>query len=196
MTAKLNLKIIQGSTFSQVLQWETSEKVYVPITTITKQAPVSITAPQHNIPNNWRARITNVTGMKEIDSSNTGEYYKVTVVDADTITINSINSIGYQNYTSGGILEYNKPADLQGMTARMQIRAKIDSDVVILELSTANGGIVINNQQKTISINIQQEQTQLLNFAQAVYDLEVTSSGGITTQFIQGSISLVKEVTR
>jgi hypothetical protein len=42
MTAptKANLKIYQGSTFREVFRWESYTKVYVPITGISKTAPV------------------------------------------------------------------------------------------------------------------------------------------------------------
>ena len=192
--AKLNFKVYQGSTFAEVLRWESSEKVYVPITDITKSAPIVVSALAHNIPAEWRVKFTNIVGMVELNSTDT--YHQVSKVTTDTLTINSINSLGYKAYTSGGVVEYNKPIDLTGFTARMQIRAKIDSTDTILELTTENSGIVLNNTLKSITINIPASTTAGLIFNSAVYSLEMVSSGGQVTPFIGGTLTLVKEVTR
>ena len=192
---KLNLKIYQGSTFIQTLRWESSTKVYVPITSITKSAPVIITAANHNIPLGWRARVTNVQGMKEINCSE-DEYYTVTNTTADTVTINSINSVGYTAYTSGGILEYNQPVSLVGYTARMHVREKLDSSTILLQLTTDNNRIVIDNALKTVTLKISATDTAALAFNQAVYNLELINSEGLVTSLTTGSIQLVKEVTR
>lgn len=189
---KLNLKIYQGSTFKQVLRWESSTKVYVPITAITKSAPVVITAEAHGIPLGWRARVTNAAGMKEINSI---DYQTVTSKTANTVTFNQINSLAYSAYTSGGVLEYNKPAYLDGYIARMQVREKLTSDEVILEATTENGGIVMDTEDCTITIYLTDEDTAALNFTQAVYSLELVKNGE-TTPFLVGSVTLQREVTR
>lgn len=193
--AKLNFKVYQGSTFEEVLRWESSTKVYVPITGITKAAPVVITAPAHGIPVGWRARVTNVAGMKEINCSEE-EYYTVTANTTDTVTINSINAVGYTAYTSGGILEYNQPVDLTGYTARMHIREKLDSTSIVLQLTTENSRILIDNTLKTITLKISATDTAALGFTQAVYNLELVSSSGVVTSLITGNLQLIKEVTR
>lgn len=192
---KLNFKLYQGSTFQEVLRWETSTKAYKTISSITKAAPVVITAVAHGIPVGWRARVTNVLGMKEINSSE-GEYYTVTDTTTDTITINSINALGYSTYTSGGVVEYNQPTDLSGFTARMQVREKITSTDVLLELTTENGGIIIDNTAKTITLLSTATATAAFSFISGVYSLEMVSPTGIVTPFITGSIQVIQEVTR
>jgi hypothetical protein len=194
MTAKMNLKIYQGSTFQQTLRWESSERVYMPITAITKTAPVTITVPAHNIPQSWRVKFTDIVGTKELNSSTV--YHQCTVLDQDTISINAINALGYTAYVSGGVVEYNKPVDLTGMTARMQIRARVDSTTVLHELTTENGGIVLDNTAKTIKLIIPATITASLAFIQAVYNLEVIDAQNIVTNFASGSVGAVKEVTR
>lgn len=192
--AKINFKLYQGSTFSEVLRWESSEKVYVYISNITNSAPVVITASAHNVPVDWRVKFSNILGMTELNSTDT--YYQATAVTDDTITINSINSIGYKPYLGNGIVEYNKPIDLTGYTARMQIRAKLDDPVVIQELTTQNGLILLDNTKKTITLQIPAATTQDYTFSTAVYGLELISSEGFVIQLITGSITLVKEVIR
>lgn len=190
---KLNLKVYQGGTFKQVLRWESSTKTYVPITQIAKSAPVTITAPSHGIPLGWRARVTNAGGMKEINSL---DYNIVTAVTADTIVFNQVNSLAFTAYTSGGVLEYNTPVDLTAYTARMQLREKLSSDTVIYELTTENGGIVFDNDLKTITLNVSDEVTAGFNFAQAVYGLEFIYYNQDVIPFATGSIALQREVTR
>lgn len=192
--AKLNFKIYQGATFNEVLRWESSVKVYKPITSIPKGAPLVVTAPTHGVPVEWRVKFTNILGMADLNSTDT--YHQVSSVTTDTLTINSINNLGYKDYTSGGVVEYNLPVDMAGYTARMQIREKITDTAVILELTTENSGIIINNTTKSITINISAIATAALTFNTAVYSLEMVSSGGQVTPFIGGSLTLVKEVTR
>jgi hypothetical protein len=191
---KLNLKIYQGSTFKQVLRWESSTKVYVPIINISKSAPVVITAPEHQIPLGWRARVTGAGGMKELNAL---DYQIATETTADTVTFNQVNSLGYAAYTSGGILEYNKPVQLNNLTARMQIREKVNSPTIIHELTTQNSGIVFNDTYKTITLTISDAATTAFNFTSAVYLLEFINNGsGEVYPFAKGSVSLEREVTR
>jgi hypothetical protein len=189
---KLNLKIYQGSTFRQVLRWESSTKVYVPITNITKSAPVVITAANHAAPLGWRVKVVGAGGMKEINQL---DYQIVTDKTTDTVTLNQINSLGFTTYTSGGVLEYNQPVQLTGYTARMQIREKVGSDTVLHSLTTENGGILLDTTLQTITLLIPDETTATFTFKAAVYDLEMLKSGEVS-QLATGNISLSKEVTR
>jgi hypothetical protein len=192
--AKINFKLYQGSTFNEVLRWESSLKTYATITGISKSAPLVVTAPAHGVPVEWRVKFTNILGMTDLNSTDT--YYQATSVTSDTITINDINSLGFKTYTGGGVIEYNTPISLTGFTARMQIRSKIDSATVILELTTENSFINISNITKTITLTIPSTTTSGFTFSTAVYSLELISSGGQVTPFCDGTITLVKEVTR
>ena len=194
MTAptRLNLKIYQGSTFRQILRWESATKVYVPVTNITLAAPMVVTAAAHGAPQGWRVKLTNVGGMKE---ANNLDYFIASDVSSNTITVNSINSVGFSAYTSGGILEYNAPVDLTGVTARMQIRPKTDSTEVLHTLTTENAGIILDNTLKTITLEIDEAITAAFSFKSAVYDLEVLKNNDVIP-FLTGTILLTKEVTR
>lgn len=193
--AKINYKMYQGSTFSEVLRWESSTKKYVDITAISKTAPVIITTESHTIPNNWRVKITNVLGMKEINDSE--NYHVVTVLSPTSLELNAVNALAYTSYTSGGVVEYNEPVDLSVYTARMQIREKLDSPTVIYELTTENDGIVLNSVDSTINLSIPANITETFTFKKAVYSIELinTNNSSVTT-FVQGSITLYNEVTR
>jgi hypothetical protein len=191
--SKLNLKVYQGSTFREILRWESSAKVYAPIVNISKTAPMVVTATAHGAPQNWRVKISGALGMKE---ANTTDYIITTAVTADTITFNEVNALAYSTYTGSGVLEYNQPVNLSGFTARMQVRSKLEDTAVITELTTTNGGIVLDNTLKTITLYISATDTAALSFTTAVYSLELVSSGGEVTQLVNGNFSLVKEVTR
>ena len=131
--------------------------------------------------------------MKEINSSDT--YRKATLLSANTIELNEINAAGYTAYSSGGIIEYNLPVDLTGYTARMQIRAKLEDTTVLLELTTENGRISINNTTKTISLTISATDTAAITWLTGVYSLELVN-GGVVSTLIAGNVSVKKEVTR
>ncbi len=191
--SKIAFKLYQGSTFSEILRWESSKKVYKTITGISNAAPCIITSTGHGLPNGWRVKVTNVLGMTEIN--NTEEYYLGTYVDANTVELNAVNSVGYKTYTSGGVLEYNQPVDLTGYTARMQIRLKVDDTEIIHELTTENGGITINTSTYTLTLTIPAATTTLFTFTTAVYSLELVS-GSVVTPFVNGTITMYKEVTR
>lgn len=195
--AKINFKVYQGSTFEQVLRWESETKVYVPITAITKSAPVQITVADATKlpPLGWRVRVTNAGGMKEINMAD-GTYQLATNLEGSTVELNQINSLAYTTYTSGGVLEYNTPVSLAGYTARMQVRKKLQDEAALLTLTTENGGIALDNTLKTIAIRMTPAQTALLDFTQAIYDLELISASGSVYRFAEGSLQLKAEVTR
>lgn len=192
LPTKLNLKIYQGSTFQQTIRWESPSLSYKTITGITKAAPCVITSALHGIPAGWRFKVRNVAGMKEI---NTDDYLTASDTDTNTITVSGLNTLGYTAYTSGGVLEFNTPEDLSGCSARMQIRAKLTSDVIIDELTSQNNEIIIDNIAKTIVINIDAVTTAAYTFSTAVYSLEIVK-GLVVTPLVFGSITLNKEITR
>lgn len=189
---KINLKIYQGSTFRETVRWESSTKVYVPITNITKSAPMVVTAVNPTIPSGWRVKIAGVGGMKEVNSDN---WLIASEVGGNSVTFNSINALNYTTYTSGGVLEYNQPMDLSGYTARMQIREKLTSTTALEDLTTSNGKILLNNTNKTISLILGATTTEAYTWKSGVYSLEMEKDG-VVTPLIYGNVSLEREVTR
>jgi len=195
--AKLSYKIYQGSTFTETLRWESETKAYMPISGITQAAPCVITTTStHTVPLNWRVRVTGVNGMKDINTISDDAYYLVTGKSTNTVTLNQVNSAAYAAYTSGGILSWNTPVPLTGYTAQMQIRETLESTTVIAELTTSNGRIIIDPINYTISMNLPASLTRTFEFDSAVYSMELTDNQSLVYQFLNGSISLVKEVTR
>jgi hypothetical protein len=83
-------------------------------------------------------------------------------------------------------------------TAKMQIRSKPESKAVILELSTTNGRIILNESTGSIRLFISAADTASLSVCdKAVYDLELYDSGSsTTTRILQGEVIISPEVTR
>lgn len=199
--ATQDFTILKGKTFSRVLRWESKPFVYVPVTAITKAAPAVVTATGHGMPDGWRCAVVSALGMTEINAENfppkSSEFRKGTVLSANTIELNDVNSLEYTAYTSGGSLMYYTPVDMASYTARMQVR---ESDTAVgdplLSLTTVNGGITIDNTAKTITLLVSATDTAALTFTTGVYDLEMISAGGVVTQLLKGSVSVQEEVTR
>jgi hypothetical protein len=94
------------------------------------------------------------------------------------------------------------PVNLTGYTAKLQIRSSHKSKVVILELSTSNGGITLgtSGNYTTGAINLAigastTAQLSVCDDAKPVYDLEMTN-GGIVTRILQGNVIIAPNVTR
>lgn len=94
--------------------------------------------------------------------------------------------------------------NLTGFTARMQVRASYDSDAKLLDLTTENSGIVLGGAAGTISVLASAAQMaafvvpalsvkppRLVCF----YDLELVL-GSVVERLLQGSFTVVREVTR
>lgn len=84
------------------------------ITGITVANPAVVTAPSHGFMTGQEIAITGVVGMtqggnKLNSTTAAGNYYTVNVIDLNTFTLTSvlsglvINTIGWTNYTSGGV---------------------------------------------------------------------------------------------
>lgn len=88
------------------------------------------------------------------------------------------------------------PIDLTACTAKMQIRATVDSSPVICELSTVNGRLILTAAEGKIELVVPNSITKALKPITAVYDLEVTFTNGDVVRLIEGSVVVKAEVTR
>ena len=84
-----------------------------------------------------------------------------------------------------------------GCSARMQVRSDVDSPVVLIELTTENGGIVLGSEPGTIDLYISAVQTAAIGWDGGVFDLEIQYAGGPddVDRLIAGSVSVSREVT-
>lgn len=189
-----DLVIPQGSTTTQVLRWEAPPFVYKAITAVPQLAPVRLTVPMHGVPDGWRVAVQSVLGMIQINAKNDpparSDYVQATTVDANTVELNVINASGFSAYASGGVLRYATPVDLTGFTAVMVIKDRVGGTVLTTLTSTPAAGIVLDNTKKTISITFTPAMVAGYTWKNGVYSLELTSSGGVATELLRGSITI------
>lgn len=88
-----------------------------------------------------------------------------------------------------------EPVDLTTYTARMQVREKYTSKIFVANLTTENGGIVLNGSEGTISLYIADENTSEIPPKEYVYDLELVASGEVY-RLLEGKFIVTPEVTR
>jgi hypothetical protein len=181
--AKLTIR--QGATFNSVIRVETDQLSYKAITGITQTAPVVITVVGHGLSTGWRAAVVSALGMRQINADNSAplqdsDYRAVTVLGADSISINEINASGFNLYLSGGYLQFKIPHDLASCTAVMTIGDNNPSTAPLL-LTTENGGLTIDATAHTITCFISDANTALISWDRGEYQLKLIDSAGIVT---------------
>jgi len=89
------------------------------------------------------------------------------------------------------------PIDINGYSARMQVRRTIESTSYLVYLTTENGGLIINptDADNQIVISMADEVTASISVS-GVYDLEIESPEGVVSRILQGVFTLSPEVTR
>lgn len=92
--------------------------------------------------------------------------------------------------------EAGQPIDLTGYAARLQVRERHDSQAVLLELTTENGGITIDGPAGTLTLHLSAAASAALTWERGVYDLEIVSPSGVVTRLLEGSALTRPEVTR
>lgn len=187
--AKLDLHIVQGATLRDTLRLMQPRYEYRPITALGG-SPLRLTV-DHGLPGNWLAWVQGVNGMQGINRSQREKPHRVKVVDESTIEINALSAFGLN--PSGGQLIYKPPVDLTGATARMQIRAGLGG-ALLLELNTENGGLAITG-PGTLTRTLSATETAALTWTDGVYDLEVEYSDGTVQRYLQGAVTVSREVT-
>lgn len=86
-------------------------------------------------------------------------------------------------------------ADLTGYTVRSAIKASYNAVDNLVYMSTANQMISIDYSSSTISIVIPEKITRRIPGGTGVYDIELISSTGQTTQIIKGTMTFNAQVT-
>lgn len=199
MPTPLDLAIRQGSTFTQVLRWETEPFLTAAISAIEPIASVRIqTQAPHGIPNGWRVAVVG-SGVSQLDAKKNPpvdkDMRRATVIDADTIEFNGLSAVDFDAYDSGGFLIWYTPQDLDGYIARMKVKDKPGGEEY-LELTTENGAIALDNVGKEIKLTLTPAVTELItSWKKAVYDLELESPTGIVTALFEGAITVSPEIT-
>jgi hypothetical protein len=85
--------------------------------------------------------------------------------------------------------------NVTGYSANMIVRNSPTSATAIVTLSTANGRIVSGSTNGEFVLSLSAAQTTALAAGQYVYDLEVTSPGGVVTRLLEGGFIVYEGVT-
>jgi hypothetical protein len=104
-----------------------------------------------------------------------------------------------QGATFSQVITYKEAGvavNLTGYTARMQVRATLESATALIELTTANGRIALGGAAGTITLTISATDSAALTAGRGVYDLELVSGSGIVTRLLQGVATISRNVTR
>ena len=86
--------------------------------------------------------------------------------------------------------------DLSGYTAAMHIRSVIDSTDILVELTTTNGGVILNASPGQVKIRILATVTKDFTWNDAVYDFFLTSPSSKVDKLFAGGVKAANAVTR
>jgi hypothetical protein len=81
-------------------------------------------------------------------------------------------------------------------SGRMQIRESTESSSYVIELTTGNGRLSLDQSDPNITLTLSNTETASLDFDHAVFDLEIVASGGEVTKILRGNVKLIREVTK
>ena len=85
--------------------------------------------------------------------------------------------LGFSCDEAGGLVEFRSPFALENWT------------LPVLELTTANGGLVIDG-LGLLRIHLSAAATAVLGWTRAAWDLELTFADGTVTRFAQGEVEV------
>jgi len=88
------------------------------------------------------------------------------------------------------------PVNLTGYEAKLQARATATDPAVLFELSTRNGTIKLGGSNGAIELLFSDEATAQLQFDRGVYDLFLYAPNGDALRLLEGSVRLVRGVTK
>lgn len=91
------------------------------------------------------------------------------------------------------------PVDITGYTAHAQLRRRVGQPVWLDLTSSPLAGIVLGGATGTVTITVSRANTtsdDWSSYVEGVWDLEMTSPGGIVTRLVQGKVTVSQDVTR
>lgn len=104
--------------------------------------------------------------------------------------IDSELSVTYRDETT------NLPIDLTGYTALLQVRGGFGSPYVLLELTDANGGVILGGPTGNIDIKFTSNMTdpdgQAYGWDKGVYDLVLTNPFNERIKLLKGFVTLLR----
>ena len=142
-----------GASADIQIRIETDEIVFAPIASINRSAPTRIaTQSAHGLLDGWRVSVVDANGMIGLNGMTPVE---VSVVDASTVDLRGVSSLGFSAHTAGsGALKWYAPKDLSDYTgARMDLKRAVGGDAV-LSLHTDDGTLEIDVATSSVWIRL------------------------------------------
>lgn len=93
-------------------------------------------------------------------------------------------------------LANNTPVNLTGYTGRCQFRTSHQDPNAALDLTTANGGVIVDGLTGKITLYATDVQTAALMADKYLYDVEIVDPTGDVSRLVYGAVTMVKEITR
>lgn len=180
-----DITIIRGSTYSDTLQWATGECILLKVK-VLPDAPALLKCAGHTLPDGWMCTIE---GHPKIDEN---QEFMVKVVDADTLVIPCLNGMSF-GFARDAVLRTSAPVNMDGYGARMQIRNPTTKELLI-ELTSDNGLITIDNVNKRIGRTISSTITAAITWTEGEFDLEMYQ-GSYVVKIDHGTVRVEQEVT-
>lgn len=103
------------------------------ITAITQASPARVTSTAHGRTSGDWVQVFGVGGMTQVN----GTFVQCTVIDANTVALNSTDSTGFSAYTTGGTLSWGQSIGANSSTA------VATNDIWVLNSVTAEDGLPI-----------------------------------------------------
>lgn len=124
-----NIKTTEGHSYSAEIRVGTEPFVRKAIQSITfpNGTPI-IACTGHGLLSGWPVSVAGAKGFTDLNPTDPNnidgeEQYQATVLDANTIELNSYNAAGAKAHTPNtGVIQYNTPLSLTGRTHRMRLR--------------------------------------------------------------------------
>ena len=199
---KIKITMRRGATNAVPIRVESGEWSYAPISSIEESAPMRITAPDHGIPDGWRAAVMNAKGLTDLNAANNppkdAELRRITRIDANTVEINAINAAGMRAHVANtGQLAFYTPLNLSGYTsARMNVKKSISGEA-LATLTTTDGTLEIDAANYAVWLRPTIAQTLLIASGEYLFDVELLTDSGTVTPICtaESVLNLTHETT-
>lgn len=180
-----------GETWHPTIRWGTGVLTTKAITAINRAAPAAITAPAHGVPNGWPVAIRGVEGMTQINAKRYppqgDDWHAATVSDANSLSLNDVDSSAYTAYDEDGFVVYDTPKDFTGCSFALTIYDNPEHDGTALAALTSPTDITLESTLKTITPLLQ---TAALTWDIGYFRLLATEPSGVVTELLRGSITI------
>ena len=177
--ASVDLPIVPGTTYRDIVRLMQPEFSYLPITAIAATPSGVRLTVAHALAGDWPVWVRGVTGMSDLNRDpRTALPWRAKRLDDDTLEINALSGAGLQ--PRGGELVYKLPVDLVGASVAMRFTRDGQE---LLMLTLGNG--LASPAPGTITRLLTPAQTELLT-GEWQYTLDVTFSDGAVTRYYQG----------